>query len=197
MRVLVVFCHPVPESFGAAVRDAAVAGLTDAGHEVRLIDLYAEGFDPVMRADERRGYHDETVNRAPVADHLARLAWCEGLVFVTPIWWYGPPAMLKGWLDRVWVPGATFLMPKKGEPIRGVLKNIRFLGAVTTHGSPWAWWRFVMGEPGRRILIRGLRPLIAARARTLWLALHEMDTRTAAEREAFLATVRAKLARVQ
>lgn len=196
MRVLLVHCHPVPESFGAALRDAALTALSDKGHEVRLTDLYAEGFDPVMGADERRAYHDARANEVPVAAHLENLRWCEGLVFVYPTWWYGPPAMLKGWLDRVWIPHATFTMPEPGKPIGRVLTNIRLIGAISTLGSPWWWWRFAMGEPGRRILIRGLRPLVALQCETFWLALHEMDSAGPEKRAAFLEKVRRTLAKV-
>lgn len=188
MRCLVVYCHPCPESFTAAVRDRVLSSLGAGGHEVRLRDLYAEGFDPVMSADERRGYHDAGSNELPVADHLADLRWCEALVFVYPTWWYGPPAMLKGWLDRVWIPHATFAMPEKGKPIGAVLTNIRLIAAVSTLGSPKWWWLF-MGEPGRRILLRGLRPLVSRRCRTLWLALHRMDSAPEAERARHLARV--------
>jgi len=189
MRVLVVHCHPCEESFGRALRDGVLQGLRDGGHEARLLDLYAEGFDPVMGADERRGYHTPGENEAPVAAHLAQLRWCEGLIFVHPTWWYGPPAMLKGWLDRVWVPHATFTMPEPGKPIGRVLTNIRHLGVVTTLGSPWWWWTFVMGAPGRKILLRGLKPLVAPGCRTQWLALHRMDSATQDQRAAFLAKV--------
>jgi putative NADPH-quinone reductase len=194
MRLLIVHCHPCAESFGSALRDRAVAAATSAGHEVRLIDLYAEGFDPVMGADERRGYHTPVENERPVAAHLAALRWCEGLIFVYPTWWYGPPAMLKGWLDRVWIPHATFGMPEPGRPITPVLTQIRLIGAISTLGSPWWWWTFVMGEPGRRILLRGLRPLVARRCRTFWLALHEMDSATDAARAGFLDKVAARMA---
>ncbi len=101
--------------------------------------------------------------------------------------------MLKGWLDRVWVPHATFTMPSGGKPIGRVLTQIRFIGAVSTLGSPWWWWRLVMAEPGRRTLLRGLRPLVNPRCRTLWLALHQMDTAGDAERRAFLDKVEARL----
>ena len=87
MRVLVVHCHPVPDSFCAAVRDRAVATLHLNGHETRVRDLYALGFDPVMGREERFGYHDKGANEAPVADHLADLRWCEGILFVYPTWW--------------------------------------------------------------------------------------------------------------
>jgi NAD(P)H dehydrogenase (quinone) len=193
MRVLLVYCHPCPESFTAAVRDTAAQALAASGHELRICDLYAEGFDPVMRAGERRGYHIAGDNEAPVAAHLEALRWCEGLIFVYPTWWYGPPAMLKGWLDRVWVPHATFGMPVPGKPIRPVLTHIRLVGALSTLGSPWWWWTLVMGEPGRRMLIRGLRPLLAPRCTRVWMALHEMDSTTPQQRSRFLARVQRRL----
>jgi putative NADPH-quinone reductase len=191
--MLVVYCHPCAESFAAALRDTALASLRAAGHEIRLIDLYAEGFDPVMSADERRGYHTAGENEKPVAEHLAGLRWCEGLIFIYPTWWYGPPAMLKGWLDRVWIPHATFGMPEPGKPIRAVLTDIRLLGVISTLGSPWWWWTFGVGAPGRKMLLRGLRPLVARRCRTFWLGLHEMDSATAARRQRFLDMVARKL----
>ena len=193
MRVLVVHCHPCEESFGAALRDGVLEGLRAGGHEVRLLDLYADGFDPVMDADERRGYHTPGENEAPVRDHLASLRWCEGLVFVYPTWWYAQPAMLKGRLDRVWVPHATFTMPQGSGPIGRVLTNIRVIAVVTTLGSPWWWWTLVMGAPGRRILLRGFRPLVAPRCRTRWIALHKMDTASLATRQRFLTRVRSEL----
>lgn len=194
--MLLVYCHPQADSFTAAIRTVAEKALTRAGHEVRVLDLYAMGFDPVLGPGERAGYHTPVLNEEPVAEHLAALRWCEGLLFVYPTWWYGLPAMLKGWLDRVWVPHATFTMPSGKQPISRVLSNIRFLGAVSTLGSPWWWWRFVVSEPGRRMVLRGLRPLVALRAKTLWLALHEIDTSTQAQRERFLERVDARLSRI-
>jgi NAD(P)H dehydrogenase (quinone) len=193
MRMLVIYCHPCPESLTAAIRDRAVASLAAAGHEIRLVDLHGEGFDPVMGAEERRRYHEPGANEVPVAAHLDALRWAEGLLFIYPTWWYGLPAMLKGWLDRVWIPHATFTMPEPGKPIGRVLTNIRFIGAVSTLGSPWWWWRLVMAEPGRRTLLRGLRPLVNPRCRTLWLALHGIDGATQGQREAFLDKVERRL----
>ena len=71
-------------------------------------DLYAEGFNPVMSAEERRHYHDATRNRAPVAGYVERLLAAEALILCHPTWCFGPPAILKGFLDRVLMPGVSF-----------------------------------------------------------------------------------------
>jgi putative NADPH-quinone reductase len=195
MRVLVVYCHPCEESFNAVIRDHAIRTLEESGHEVTLIDLYAENFDPVMRAAERRDYHTPTENERPVQDHLDRLRRAEGLIFIYPTWWYGLPAMLKGWLDRVWVPHAVFKMPEPGLPIRGNLPNIRLVGAISTLGSPNWWWWFI-GMPGRRTLLTGLPVLCARKTKTFWLGLHRMDSTTQGQRTRFLERISAKLRRL-
>jgi NAD(P)H dehydrogenase (quinone) len=193
MRVLLVYCHPDPDSFVAAAKAQALDALAAAHHEVRVIDLYAEGFDPVMSRDERRGYHTAGSNEVAVAAHLVHLRWCEALVFVYPTWWYAQPAMLKGWLDRVWVPHATFGMPENGKPISRKLTNIRVMAVITTLGSPFWWWRIV-GEPGRRILLRGMGVLCHPRLKRRWIALHNMDSTSPDQRDAFLARVRREMA---
>lgn len=193
MRALVVYCHPVPDSFNAALRDAVLRGLSTAGHEVDLLDLYAERFDPVMGEQERRNYHQPDVNVAPIANDLARVKRADALVFVYPTWWYGPPAMLKGWLDRVLIPFETFGMPEPLRPLERRLTNIRYIAAVSTLGSPWYWWLWI-GQPGRRIVLDGVGGIIHPKARQLWLALHSMDSASAAKRAAFLAKVERRFA---
>ena len=190
MRLLVVFCHPDPDSYGAAIFRTACQALREAGHELRIIDLYAEGFDPVFTLDEKRSYLTDTAqNIAGVARHVEALQWAEGWVAIYPTWFYGLPAMLKGWLDRVWLPGVTFqVATAKKRTIRGELQNIRRFVGITTSGSPW-WWLRVIGDPGRSLLMKGLRPLYARGCRMSWLQLHDMNHATAADREAFLAKV--------
>ena len=80
MRVLYLYCHPLEDSFHGAIRARALAGLARAGHAVDLLDLYAEGFDPVLGAEARRAYHDTAANLAGVADYARRLSAAEGRV---------------------------------------------------------------------------------------------------------------------
>lgn len=193
MRILLVKCHPCPTSYGAAVAARAEATLAAAGHELRVTDLYAAGFDPVMGEAEWRDYHDEALNQIPVADHVADLTWAEALVFVYPTWWFGLPAMLKGYLDRVWVPHVTFEIPTATSPMRPRMQHIRKIAVVTTCGASWFVSK-MMGEPGRKTILRGIRALCAPRCRTRYLAHYDMDSSTAQSRARFLDRVERKLA---
>lgn len=196
MKLLVVYCHPVPTSFNAVLKDTVVETAERGGHEVRLVDLYAEAFDPVMGEQERLDYHTPGVNEIPVREHLDHLFWCTGLIFVYPTWWYGQPAMLKGWIDRVWVPHATFTLPTENIDWTPHLTHIRLMGVVTTLGSPWWWWTVGMGAPGRKVILRSLRLACHRRCRTFWLGLHRMDSTTAEQRSAFAEKVRRRIERL-
>ncbi len=196
MKVLLVYCHPRADSFTAAAKAVALESLLANGHQVDVLDLYAEGFDPVMSADERGRYHESGTNREPVAEHLARVKAAEGLIFVYPTWWYAQPAMLKGWLERVFLPHETFSMPEGNQPIRGLLPNIRLIGAITSLGSP-KWWWWLMGRPGQRILLTGIRALCAPACKTLWIALHRIDVVGEEARKAHLQRVRQALAAIR
>lgn len=193
MRVLVVYCHPVPDSFCAAVRDTAVGTLTARGWDVRLVDLYAEGFDPVLGTDERRLYHDHAPIDPALAPHIENLKWAQAVLFVYPTWWYGLPAMLKGWLDRVWATDVAFKLPADGGRIISLVPHITRIGVVTTCGATWLI-SFLMGQPGRKTILRGMRALCAPRSRTLYLAHYDMDRSTPASRAAYLEEVRRRLA---
>ncbi|MCA3511586.1 MAG: NAD(P)H-dependent oxidoreductase [Rhodobacter sp.] len=196
MRLLVVHAHPVPESFNTALCRAVLETARQQGHDVRLIDLHADGFNPVMTAEERRGYTEDVPVPPDLRPHVEALQWAEGLILVYPTWWYSQPAILKGWIDRVWRPGITFTLRTATEPLRGALHNVRLIGVITTFGSPWWFWTFLIGAPGRKIILRGLRYCTHPRTRTFWLGLHDMDARTDTTRARFLGKVRARIARI-
>ena len=189
MRLLVVLAHPVSTSFVAGVHRAFVETAAAAGHEVRELDLYGIGFEPAMSRAERLRYMERDLNREGIEDQLEHLCWAEGLVLIYPTWWYSLPAMLKGWIDRVFVPYETFELGAALEPVVGRLPHIRLLGGISTYGSPRWWIRLVVHDPGRKIVMKGIRPLCARRCRTFWLGHHLMDRSTPATRTAFLARV--------
>jgi NAD(P)H dehydrogenase (quinone) len=186
MRVLYVYCHPVPESVHGAIREVALGGLRRR-HDVDLLDLYAEGFDPVLGAEERRRYHDIERNREGIEPYLIRLRKAEGLVLQFPTWCFGPPAMLKGWLDRVIIPGFAFDLTDPADA-KSLLWHIGKVAGVVTYGRPRraAWW---MGDPPRKLVTRYLRWFASAKAEVDFHALYGMNTATTAQREAFIAQV--------
>jgi putative NADPH-quinone reductase len=181
MQILVVFCHPDPASFQATILADLVRRLQAGGHDVQVIDLYAKAFDPVLdRPSWRAHRQDRAAEAADLAAHVAALRTCEGLVFVYPTWWYGLPAMLKGWLDRVWQPDVAFSM--QGGVFRThQLAGLRRFAAVTTHGSPGWFIEYIVGNPARRQLMRGLALQFAKGARTCWQPIYAVDSRPQAD----------------
>jgi NAD(P)H dehydrogenase (quinone) len=194
MRVLAVYCHPNPESFVAAAKERALVGLERAGHEVRVTDLYADAFEPAMTAEERLTHRDPGVS-AGLQRYADDLGWAEALVLIYPTWWSGQPAMLKGWIDRVWVSGVAWTMADDDRSPTPGLRNIRRIVVVTTHGSP-KWINALQGESGKRIATRSIRSMCARRARTTWCALYGLDTIDASKREEFLDRVETALAKL-
>ncbi len=194
-RVLVVYSHPCRESFCRAIRDRVCEALRLLGHEVDLLDLHAEGFQPVLGAEEWRGYQHEGPNLDPVKDHAERLAAADALIFVYPTWWFGLPAILKGWLDRVLVPGFAFAMPEAGKGPRPGLIHIRHLGVFTSCGAN-LWTSWAVGFPGRRTLLRGVRANCHPLARTTFSAIYQIDSASAAQRSAYLDRIPGRVAQL-
>ncbi len=188
MKVLVVFCHPVETSYNAEIHRVAVEALKGAGHEVVDLDLYAEDFNPVLSRAERLDYHDLTKNRAGVEKYVAQLQWAEALVFVYPTWTYGLPAMLKGWFDRVMLPGVSFRLGEDGIA-RPNLQHLKRVVGISTYGRPWWVATFLMGNPPRKSIVRYFRLVTGGNARIRFIAHYDMNRSTDATRASFLAKV--------
>lgn len=132
MRILIVYAHPNPASFCHAILRTVESVLDECGHEVRVKDLYAEGFNPVLSAAELGALNDGRVPEA--IDHeQSLLRWADGLVLVYPLWWFDRPAILKGWFDRVLTNGFAFEYTAEGA--RGLLPQRKALVIVTVGGS--------------------------------------------------------------
>ena len=195
MKILLISAHPVEDSYNAALRKTALEALLRSGHEVDHLDLYAEGFDPVLGREERMGYHEVPSNRIPVETYVTRLQAAEGLVFVFPVWCYGLPAILKGFFDRVFLPGVTFKLGADGVA-RPALTHMKRVVGITSYGRPWWVATFLMGNPPKRQIMNYFRLLTGGRARRSWLAHYDMNRATPATRQAFLAKVQRAMERL-
>ncbi|MFD1146147.1 NAD(P)H oxidoreductase [Saccharothrix hoggarensis] len=126
MKALLVVAHPRPDSLtwqvAARVRDHLLA----AGDvEVDVLDLHVEGFDPRMTPEDEPDWADrDKPYSADVRAHMARISAADLQVVVFPVWWYGPPAILKGWIDRVWNHGFAY---GRSQP-RLAGKRVRWIG---------------------------------------------------------------------
>lgn len=188
-KALVIYAHPVPESLCGAAHSVVVNTLNECGWHVDDCDLYAEGFDPVLSAQERRGYHNTLTNTAPVQGYVDRLRVADAVIFCFPVWNFGYPAILKGWFDRVMLPGVSFeLADGKLTPC---LNNIRKLAAITTYGST-PWRAFLAGDPPKKLLKRVVwgtfRP-----EKIRYISQYDMNNITPAGCEAFLARVQREM----
>jgi NAD(P)H dehydrogenase (quinone) len=187
MRVLVVYCHPVETSFHAALHQEVLKNLRAAGHEVDDCDLYAEGFNPVLSREERLGYHEVPSNQLPLMPYIERLRQAEAIVFCFPTWCFGLPAMLKGYFDRLFMPGVAFDLsdPAKVKPM---LTHIKRISAVVTYGRP-RWVAWYMGDPPRKIVTRYMRRLTGPQARVDYHAHYHMNVATEPQLKRFLQRV--------
>lgn len=190
MNILVLYAHPVETSFSAALLRIVVERLTAGGHSVDACDLYAEDFDPRMSRAERLGYHDAPANIENVRGYVERLRKAEALVLVFPVWNYGYPAILKGFFDRVFVPGVSFKMVDgRAKPS---LHNIRKVAAVTTYGGS-RFRAMLVGDPPRKLVSRLLRSTVKPFAQVTYLAHYSMNVSTERSREKFMAKVAAAM----
>jgi NAD(P)H dehydrogenase (quinone) len=175
MRVLVIYCHPNETSFASKLHQTVLKALRGRGHEVTDLDLYGEGFRPVMSREERQEYEDPARYQQTVEKYASQLSKTEAIVAVYPTWWYGLPAMLKGYFDRVWAPGIAFDIGADGAFETDRLAHIRKLGVVTTYGSPWWLIRLYMGDPERKLWGRAIRKLCGKGCTLDWIVHYNMD----------------------
>ena len=194
MLVAVVVAHPSADSYSHNLASRAVTGLLAAGHDVELLDLYGDGFRVAMSAEERDAYHGDTPICDPLVARYADVVQRAGaLVFVYPTWWSSLPAILKGWLERVMVPGVSFRFDERTGKVKPALRNVRTIVGISTYGSPrtYVW---LTNDNGRRILTRALRMSCGISTRTRWLGFYGIDTSSDVERQDFAAHVERTMA---
>jgi len=185
LSVLVVVAHPDPASFNHALADAAARAARARGHAVVLHDLHAERFDPIL---PRAEFPREAALPPEVRRHCDDLAAADGIVIVHPNWWGQPPAILKGWIDRVIRPGVAYAFQEGdgGEGVPVGLLRARTAVVLNTSNTPPEREREAFGDPLEAIWRRcvfGLCGVDDVRRRTYGV----MVTSTPAQRAAWLA----------
>lgn len=152
MKCLVVIAHPLRESLCHALAAKAAATLEASGHEVLIEDLYQGGFSSALTAEERASYYGRRYETTAIQPEIDRLLDSEGLVLCFPTWWFGFPAILKGWFDRTWGPGVAYDHADDLGRIKPKLRRLKKMLAITSLGAPWWIDRIVMRQPVKRVL---------------------------------------------
>jgi len=127
MKISILLAHPNTNSFNHAIAEAVIGQLKHKGHEIFFHDLYAEKFDPILPKEE---FPKDATLPPEIEKHCREISEAEGIIIIHPNWWGQPPAMLKGWIDRVIRPGVAyeFIEEDKGEGVpNGLLKADRAL----------------------------------------------------------------------
>jgi len=186
---------PHRRSFTAALAHAACQGLADAGHETDLVDLHADGFSPMMSADEFVAWRKSLPSPDPVAaDYQQRLLAADHLVFVFPIWWEAMPAATKGFVDKVVAKGVAYRQGTRLAPMANATK-LTGVTMITVMSTPTLLYRIAFGQAISRILLRGTFRKIGVHNLT-WLRHAGVDKKTPAARQRMLNAVRARFARL-
>ena len=197
VRVLVVLDHPYTiasadnvlhrRSFSAAVATAAIRGARSTGHEVDLIDLAADGFQPAMTRQDLAAWRQGRAVDPLVLDYQRRLLAAGHVAFVFPVWWEAMPAATKGFLDRVLTKGVMYeeLPGAKGNPFRNRMTNlsgVSVLSVMTTPDKAYRWW---YRDPLTKILFKGTFAKIGVR-NLRWTNYASVTRKTPEQRDQML-----------
>lgn len=148
----------------------------------------------MLSREERLNYHDTGINQLAVKEYVERLQRAEALVFCFPVWCFGLPAILKGWFDRVLMPGVSSDISDPAH-VKPALTHLMRIVALTSYGRP-RWMAFVMGDPPRKVIKRYLRALTGGKARIDYHARYHMNVATPASLERHMQRIESLMAKI-
>lgn len=156
MKVVIVFNHPYEGSFGNAILNSVTKGLKDANHEIDLMHLDNDGFNPVMSKADLKAFVDHKPVDSQVIDYNERLEKADHLIFIFPIWWDLMPALTKGFIDRVLTPGVVYDHHPRGFGLLPLLKNLKGVTVITTMNKPKIMYSLLIGNLIKKAMIKSV-----------------------------------------
>lgn len=204
MRVLVVFNHPYEGSFCSAILESAQKGLIAGGHEVDLIHLDRDGFDPVMRAKDLKAFAEAAHSPEKalaaldpqVLEYRDRLLAADHLVFIFPIWWEVMPALTKGFIDKLIFPGIAYRYKGKTGASRMVgMTKLTGVTVITTMNTPSLVYRLVFGNAIKKVILTGTFFKIGVPNRK-WVSFNMVKMVSQEKRQKWLRSVETRFERL-
>lgn len=156
MRTVIVFNHPYEESYCNAILTAITNGLQKANHEIDLMHLDHDGFNPAMSKADLKAFMEHRPVDSQVIDYNERLKKTDHLIFIFPIWWDIMPATTKGFIDRVLFPGVVYDHHPRGFGLVPLLKNLKSITIVTTMNKPKIMYSLLIGNLIRKVMLRSV-----------------------------------------
>ncbi len=176
LTVLVVTAHPLRDSLCGLFTEQVVGSLNALGYDVTVENLYANQFDPVLSIDERTTYYNKEYDSSAVSAEIERLVNADALVLIFPTWWFGFPALLKGWFDRVWAPTVAYDHATDFGPIQPRLINLKKAFAITTLGAPWWVDYLILWRPVKRTLRFALLGACTNKCKLKFLSFYQCES---------------------
>lgn len=156
MRTIIVFNHPYEGSYCNAILESVIAGLKKSRHDVDLIHLDKDKFNPAMSQDDLKSFLAHKPVDPQVIDYVNRLKKADHLIFIFPIWWDIMPATTKGFIDRVLFPGVVYEHHPRGFGLIPLLKGLRGITIITTMNKPRIMYSLLIGNLIRKVMIKSV-----------------------------------------
>jgi len=187
MKVIIVFNHPYEGSYCNAILKAVTAGLQKGGHEVSLIHLDKDHFDPVMRAADLMGFKEGKPCDPRVLNYCERINDAEHLILIFPIWWELMPAIMKGFIDKVIFPGSAYDYDNSGRFPKMIKrwKNLNGITLITTMNTPSIAYRMLFGNAIKKAVFNGTFGKLGFKNRK-WISFNMVKFVSARKRERWL-----------
>lgn len=155
MKTVIVYNHPYKGSFCHALLESVKKGALKAGHEVDIIDLDSDCFNPVMMGEDLLAFRNHQAVDEQAIGYIERIKQADHLVLIFPIWWELMPAMTKGFIDKVIFPGSTYIYTKSGYGMQTMLNNLKSTTVITTMNTPKIMYKFIYGNAIKKALVKG------------------------------------------
>lgn len=192
MNCLVVLAHPMRDSLCSYLCEETVRHLAAKGYEITLLNLYDQQFEPELKKEERQSYYQTHFDDSLLKQEIQQLQCAESLVLIFPTWWFGFPAILKGWFDRVWAPGVAYDHASDLGAIQPRLHNLKEVKVITTLGSPWWVDTFILRKPVKKVLKLALLGTCTKGCKFQMLSLYKSEKASKSQVQAFLKKIKTK-----
>ncbi|WP_268846239.1 NAD(P)H-dependent oxidoreductase [Flavobacterium aestivum] len=197
MKVVIVFNHPYDGSFCNAILNSATIGFQNANHEVDIIHLDEERFNPVMSNQDLKAFIDRKPIDPKVIEYKLRLEQADHLVFIFPIWWELMPAMTKGFIDKVIFPGVAYDYATKSDyRMIPLFKKLKSVTVITTMNTPSILYRFVFGNAIKKAILTGTFWKLGYKNRK-WINLSMVKIASETKRKKWLSNIEKRCSKLK